>query len=65
MKLIASDAHVAGADDAKVLALPNDADPRGFSLAGVERIDLGFPKFTDGRAFSTHRGRIARDAMMP
>jgi uncharacterized protein (DUF934 family) len=35
-----------------VLELANDADPRAVSLAGVDRIDLQFPKFTDGRAFS-------------
>ncbi|MFM8609897.1 MAG: DUF934 domain-containing protein [Burkholderiaceae bacterium] len=39
-----------------VLQLPNDADPRALAasgaLAGVERIELQFPKFTDGRAFS-------------
>ena len=35
-----------------VLALPNDADPLTVSLAGVQRIDLYFPKFTDGRAYS-------------
>jgi uncharacterized protein (DUF934 family) len=34
------------------LAFPNDGDPRVLSLAGLERIDLHFPKFTDGRAFS-------------
>ena len=34
------------------LAVPNDADPRTLELAGIERIDLHFPKFTDGRAFS-------------
>jgi len=27
-------------------------DPRTLSLIGVDRIDLVFPKFTDGRAFS-------------
>ena len=32
--------------------MANDADPRDISLAGIERIDLHFPKFTDGRAFS-------------
>jgi len=37
---------------AKVLKLPNDADPQAVSLDGVERIELNFPKFTDGRAFS-------------
>jgi uncharacterized protein (DUF934 family) len=35
-----------------VLALPNDADPTAVSLDGVQRIDLHFPKFTDGRAYS-------------
>jgi uncharacterized protein (DUF934 family) len=38
--------------DAKVLQLANDADPREVSLQGVERIELHFPKFADGRAFS-------------
>jgi uncharacterized protein (DUF934 family) len=55
MKLIAASAHFAGAEgqkDLKTVALANDADPRDLSLAGVERIDLNFPKFTDGRAFS-------------
>jgi uncharacterized protein (DUF934 family) len=36
----------------RVIALANDADPRELKLDGVERIDLHFPKFTDGRAFS-------------
>jgi uncharacterized protein (DUF934 family) len=27
-------------------------DPRSLNLEGIERIDLNFPKFTDGRAFS-------------
>jgi uncharacterized protein (DUF934 family) len=34
------------------LELSNDVDPRTVSLDGVDRIDLTFPKFTDGRAFS-------------
>ena len=37
---------------AGVLSLPNDADPRQVSLEGITRVDLQFPKFTDGRAFS-------------
>lgn len=42
------------ADQATVgyLALNNEADPRELDLAGVQRIDLDFPKFTDGRAYS-------------
>ena len=35
-----------------LLQLSNDADPRTLSLEGVERVDLHFPKFSDGRAFS-------------
>ncbi|MES2191569.1 MAG: DUF934 domain-containing protein [Pseudomonadota bacterium] len=50
MKLIASSAHESAASDS--LQIANDADPREVSLAGVTRIDLHFPKFTDGRAFS-------------
>ena len=50
LELIAAQDHQA--DDEHVLALANDADPREASLAGVKRIDLHFPKFADGRAFS-------------
>ena len=35
-----------------VISIANDADPREVSLEGVKRIDLHFPKFTDGRAYS-------------
>lgn len=35
-----------------VLVLANDADPMEVSLEGVDRVELQFPKFTDGRAFS-------------
>ncbi|MFZ2738233.1 MAG: DUF934 domain-containing protein [Burkholderiaceae bacterium] len=35
-----------------VLALENDIDPRTLDLKVVDRIDLNFPKFSDGRAFS-------------
>jgi uncharacterized protein (DUF934 family) len=35
-----------------VLVVGNDADVSGLSLDGVDRIELNFPKFTDGRAFS-------------
>ena len=40
------------ADLSNVLRLANDADPLTVSLEGVERIELHFPKFSDGRAFS-------------
>ena len=34
------------------ITLGNDVDPRTLDLSGVTRIDLQFPKFTDGRAYS-------------
>ena len=36
----------------RVLQLANDADPLTMSLEGVARVELNFPKFTDGRAFT-------------
>ena len=51
LQLIAADAHAAQATD-QVLVLANDADPLEPSLEGITRIDLHFPKFTDGRAYS-------------
>ena len=55
MKLIANQAiNTATSDlnDPKIAILANDLDPRELNLAGVERIELNFPKFSDGRAFS-------------
>jgi uncharacterized protein (DUF934 family) len=52
MKLIAANEHSTGATGQNVLELANDTDPRTLTLDGVERIDLSFPKFSDGRAFS-------------
>jgi uncharacterized protein (DUF934 family) len=52
MKLIAAHAHSTGATGQKTLELANDIDPRSLSLEGIQRIDLNFPKFTDGRAYS-------------
>ncbi len=52
MKLIAASEHSTGATGQNVIELANDADPLQVPLAGVTRIDLNFPKFTDGRAFS-------------
>lgn len=39
-------------DNLNVLVLANDADALQVPLEGVDRIELHFPKFTDGRAFS-------------
>ena len=52
MKLLPPTAHSSNAEDASILVLSNDVDPLQASLAGVARIDLLFPKFTDGRAYS-------------
>jgi len=51
MKIITAQEHQA-TDESGVLALANDVDPRTLDLGGVSRIDLQFPKFTDGRAYS-------------
>lgn len=40
------------ADEAGILNLPNDADPRNAALDGIHTVVLQFPAFTDGRAFS-------------
>jgi uncharacterized protein (DUF934 family) len=40
------------ADGVNARALANDVDVQTLDLEGLERIDLNFPKFTDGRAFS-------------
>lgn len=57
IKLIAASVHSTRATSQNdtptdVLDLANDADPRALSLDGVQRINLNFPKFTDGRAYS-------------
>lgn len=53
LKILAAEEHVDDGDP-KVLQLANDADPLAIEncLQDVERIDLVFPKFTDGRAYS-------------
>ena len=52
IKLIAAQAYATVATGQNVINLTNDADPRTLALAGVDRVELNFPKFTDGRAFS-------------
>ena len=47
-----ADTVSAVATEPHVLRLPNDADLNTLDLNGVARIELDFPKFTDGRAFS-------------
>ena len=56
MKIIAADAIDTGADTEKTLQIPNDAELAELvasgALEGVQRVELQFPKFTDGRAYS-------------
>ena len=51
MKILSLNDHTPSTDSG-VISIANDADPRDVSLDGVKRIDLHFPKFTDGRAYS-------------
>lgn len=51
MKILSFNEHTLSTDNG-VISIANDADPRDISLDGVKRIDLHFPKFTDGRAYS-------------
>lgn len=56
MKIIAAQEHQSPAEGQQTIIAPaNDADPFTLDLTGVQRIDLHFPKFTDGRAFSQAR----------
>lgn len=52
MKLIASTQHIAPATGQFGIEVGNEVDPRELSLEGINRVDLNFPKFSDGRAFS-------------
>jgi uncharacterized protein (DUF934 family) len=56
LKLIAASATPASNSAQKTLQVPNDADLSALAaqgaFAGVDCIELHFPKFTDGRAFS-------------
>ncbi len=49
MKLIKSPSQAA---TGKVVTLANDASPLELTLDGVDCVELQFPKFTDGRAYS-------------
>ena len=55
MKIIANTAHEQALAGQNTLELPNDVDPMAADLTGITRIDLHFPKFTDGRAYSQAR----------
>jgi uncharacterized protein (DUF934 family) len=51
MKILTAPEHQT-LSSSTVVSLANDVDPRTLDLCGVIRIDLQFPKFTDGRAYS-------------
>jgi uncharacterized protein (DUF934 family) len=51
MKIISAQEHQT-VESPAMLTLANDVDPRTLDLSGVTRIDLQFPAFTDGRAYS-------------
>jgi uncharacterized protein (DUF934 family) len=51
MKILTTPEHQT-LSSSTVISLSNDVDPRTLDLRGVTRIDLQFPKFTDGRAYS-------------
>ncbi|MDP3190379.1 DUF934 domain-containing protein [Rhodoferax sp.] len=52
LELIPSDVTTESPAGLQVIELANDANPSTLALDGVTRIELNFPKFTDGRAFS-------------
>jgi uncharacterized protein (DUF934 family) len=52
IQFIATNQEHTRARSPNVLQVPNDADPRDLRLTGVDCIELHFPKFTDGRAYS-------------
>jgi uncharacterized protein (DUF934 family) len=51
-QLFTADCFAAAEPEAQRLSLANDADPRETDLSGITVIELHFPKFNDGRAFS-------------
>lgn len=52
LELFLADRFTPSEDPATRLTLPNDADPLTVALEGVAVVELQFPKFSDGRAFS-------------
>lgn len=50
--LFLADAFSAPESPEQRLVLPNDADPRAFDLSQIRVVELQFPSFVDGRAFS-------------
>jgi uncharacterized protein (DUF934 family) len=51
-QLFTADRFAATEPETQRLSLANDADPRDADLSAITVIELHFPKFNDGRAFS-------------
>ncbi len=52
LQLFSADTFAAAEAEAQRLSIANDADPREADLSGIRVVELHFPKFSDGRAFS-------------
>lgn len=52
IRLFQADSFTAPENEAERRVLANSEDPREVDLTGVRVIELQFPKFSDGRAFS-------------
>lgn len=52
IRLFPADGFTAPESEAERRVLANTDDPRALDLGGVRVVELHFPKFTDGRAFS-------------
>ncbi|MCU0763327.1 MAG: DUF934 domain-containing protein [Hydrogenophaga sp.] len=52
IQLFSAETFVQPDDSGVVLVLANHEDPRETRLEGVTAVELQFPKFSDGRAFS-------------
>ena len=55
LRLLTANTHEVEANsDKRTVSLTNDMDPLEWkdAIAGAERVELNFPQFTDGRAYS-------------
>ena len=55
IEIFLADRFTAPEAETERLVLDNTADPRAHDLSAVRVVELQFPKFTDGRAFSQAR----------
>jgi len=52
IELFSAEGFSAPEPETRRLVLANDADPREADLSGIDVVELQFPRFVDGRAFS-------------